>query len=333
MSQENEVTQTEQKQPFGELIRDARKRENLSIKDLASRLNLSPSLIEDLESERFSDLPPPMFVRGYIRAVSQHLKLDTDALIDVYNTHGFTDPSLMKSTLPNGSKNNRVNFTPVLKLIKWLLVLSAVSALCWFGFTKWTSLQKGAANTDALPLNDTSQTLSVDQPSLVVDTSLNNSSDQAPQVMSNETSAPTTAVPDSVVNERSATPNENLVLPVSPSSSQVALSEASDSTSTADEDAPAESETEEPTPPSATNTPQGVWLKANRDAWIKVTDSRGRVLLSRVLKRNQERTLEGVPPYRLSIGNANQVQVEYNGQAFDHTPYISANNVARLTLK
>lgn len=347
MAKEQEITEELKKEPFGELIKEARKSKNLSVKELAADLNLSPSVIENLESEQFSELPPPMFVRGYIRAVSQYLGLDTEVLLHSYNQHGFSDPSLTKNTSPDSEKSSGVNLKPLFIFMKWLLVLVILSAALWFGFTKWQDAQKKTAETDALPLTGQPTQSSLTVNALSDDTSVNlpmpnvTLNPSISQVSSSAvtqnsevaesalTGSSVNTSTDSNGNQQTGTQNNTLL--VKPEPSESVLSEPVNQNLLGDALVEGSTGSDEQ-PPALPEKKKGVFIKPFGDSWIKVVDGRGKVLLSRLLKRNQERTLVGTPPYSLSIGNANKVKLEYNGKAFDHARYIDGRNVAKFKL-
>jgi cytoskeleton protein RodZ len=56
------------------------------------------------------------------------------------------------------------------------------------------------------------------------------------------------------------------------------------------------------------------------------------VLLSRVNAPGSRETIKGAPPLSLTIGNAHEVDLVYNGKRVDLGPH-SIKNVARLMLR
>jgi cytoskeleton protein RodZ len=66
----------------GSALRAARESHGYSIQDLADALNLTPRVVDDLESERWERLPGPAFVRGYVRAYAKLVGLDADEIFD-----------------------------------------------------------------------------------------------------------------------------------------------------------------------------------------------------------------------------------------------------------
>lgn len=73
-------------------------------------------------------------------------------------------------------------------------------------------------------------------------------------------------------------------------------------------------------------------LSFRESAWVEVAQGDGRVLHSQVNPPGTEQRFEGQPPYRLVIGNASTVTVEWRGRMVDLKPQTNFDNVARITL-
>ncbi len=68
-------------------------------------------------------------------------------------------------------------------------------------------------------------------------------------------------------------------------------------------------------------------------SWVEVRQADGAVLLSQINAAGTARTIDGVPPYTLVIGNASKVDLEFRGRTVDLAPGISRDDVARLRLE
>jgi cytoskeletal protein RodZ len=60
---------------FGSVLREARERRCISLADVANKTKLSRSSLQMLEAGRLDDLPPEIFVRGFIRSYAQSVGL------------------------------------------------------------------------------------------------------------------------------------------------------------------------------------------------------------------------------------------------------------------
>jgi len=73
-------------------------------------------------------------------------------------------------------------------------------------------------------------------------------------------------------------------------------------------------------------------LTATEESWVKVTDAKGVVAISRTLKAGEVVAATGVPPLALVVGRVDAVRLQVRGQAFDMTPFAK-DRVARFEVK
>lgn len=85
--------------------------------------------------------------------------------------------------------------------------------------------------------------------------------------------------------------------------------------------------------PVAAAVASPIRLAFRERAWVEVTQADGRVLLSQNNDAGSEQKLDGKPPFKLVIGNASAVILEYRGRPVDLKPLTSVENVARVTLE
>lgn len=86
----------------------------------------------------------------------------------------------------------------------------------------------------------------------------------------------------------------------------------------------------EPRPPLAPGKGRIV-LRFEKESWVEIKARNG-TLLSQLNPAGSEKTVEGDPPFQLTIGNAPSVQVTYNDQPVDLKPHFKVD-VARFTLR
>jgi len=84
--------------------------------------------------------------------------------------------------------------------------------------------------------------------------------------------------------------------------------------------------------PAAPQAASRLHLVFKGASWVEVRDRSGAALLSQTQPAGTERTLEGVPPFSLVIGNAQAVRLTYGDKPVDLAPHI-INTVARMTLE
>lgn len=83
---------------------------------------------------------------------------------------------------------------------------------------------------------------------------------------------------------------------------------------------------------SASTPTAHIVMKLSQSSWVRVLDRDGKEIFNKNKPAGSEETIEGVPPFKLDVGNAAGVQLSYNGQPVDLAPSTKAN-VAHLTLE
>lgn len=69
---------------LGSILKDARERQNLTIQDLENETSIRRAYIAAIEEEDWDALPSPVYVKGFIRNLSNFLNVDSLPLIDEY---------------------------------------------------------------------------------------------------------------------------------------------------------------------------------------------------------------------------------------------------------
>ncbi|MEW6669709.1 MAG: RodZ domain-containing protein [Thermodesulfobacteriota bacterium] len=70
---------------IGAFLREEREKKGLSHRAVAERTRLRAHFLEALEKEEWDALPPPAFVRGFLRTYARLLSLDERMVLDLYN--------------------------------------------------------------------------------------------------------------------------------------------------------------------------------------------------------------------------------------------------------
>ena len=73
-------------------------------------------------------------------------------------------------------------------------------------------------------------------------------------------------------------------------------------------------------------------MRFERESWVEIRGRDGKILTSELNRAGSERTVEGIPPFALVIGNAQHVRLSYDDRPIDLTPHVKVE-VARFTLQ
>jgi cytoskeleton protein RodZ len=140
----------------GQSLRQAREQQNLTTAQVAQQLNLSKSLIDDLESDQVDAKLSSTFVKGYLRSYAKLLKLSGPEVIEAYNKNSkglHQIPSLTRSFSQRTSKEaTESRFMWVTYFVIFVFVVLLV-----VGF--WQSRFGSSASGTALPMAQTDETM------------------------------------------------------------------------------------------------------------------------------------------------------------------------------
>ncbi len=70
-------------------------------------------------------------------------------------------------------------------------------------------------------------------------------------------------------------------------------------------------------------------LRCNADCWVEIYDKQGKTLSYELAPRGATRRFEQPQlPFKVRLGNASAVSIEYNGKVFDHSRYTTRHGTA-----
>jgi cytoskeleton protein RodZ len=309
----------------------------MKLQQVADALHLSRSVIERLEADDYSALPPITFVRGYVRSYAVLLELDPDPLIhQLEQVESGPEPSLKGPpglAAMHSRKPRPVSRGPGLIgiIVLLALLLAGVAAGTWW-------ITRGASDADMANAN--------------ANANASGSGSGSAEVSSSE-------VPVMAESEQTKTPEPSVTEPAESVESvdAAAIAEAPEVPEVAEPSVESEAVTESertsaletpelstgPDLPEATPTLDAALLASDLaadleqlnfeftgDSWMEVSDARGERLLFDMVSDGTQ-TLQGLPPFEIVVGNVKNVSLVYEGEAIDLRSY-ARGDVARLTL-
>ena len=315
----------------GAMLAGARARAGLSIDAVAQQLKLGIRQVEALEDGNFAALPGRTFVRGFVRNYARLLKLDADAVLAALPGTGAAPaleaPSLHETAHSIGELPTAGGHRP--GWTRWAIPLTLVAIIA------------GAAAYEFLrPIGDTRRTGTKEAPAVATTTPAKPATESGAVALPNPVphgdtgnGAPIAAPAAAAATAPAvAGPVPAAPAPSGPAGGSSAAAPAG-STPTAATTPPPHGATAPATGSGPVAAAGEVTLALSyKDAsWTEIRDRTGRVLLSRMNEGGQTQTVAGQPPFELTIGNASDVTLRYNGKPVDLAPH-TRQNVARLTL-
>lgn len=327
----------------GDILRQAREQRDWSQAEVAQKLNLTVSSLNNLEAGAFDKLPGHTFARGYIRAYAKLMGMDQAPLVQAFDnitgTHaqGSDVHALGRIEEPVRLSHN------IMRVVSLLLLVAVVGG----GFFWWqdqgslrgkdlakialehVEVESADGTTQIHPLDEPEdQAVSeAQQPASEVLPLQPVASEQAPAVAA-ETPAPVVAVAPS--NSVPAPAPSTAPAPAPAAAATVApVAQPAPASPVAVAPAPVAPATAAPAPVPAGSG--SVHIQFTADCWTQVSDGNGKVLFSAIKRKGDSLELTGKPPFAVRLGFARGAQVSYNGQAVDVAPFTSGET-ARLKL-
>ena len=277
----------------GQILRETREAQHISLDDVALRLRLMHRQIEAMEADDFQSLGQPVFARGFVRNYARLLGLDADALL-ARMAGAPAEPALVTEAEPPVGRS-WLTSPWLIGLLLGLAVIVAIPVALYL----WLNSE---VDESVAPVTETRSAV-----------------ESRP--------APPPAAPEPIVAavpEAVETPSAN----ASASTPETAAESAADSAP-----APASApEPGTPNAADAAPSEGSIHIEFGDDAWVEVKDATGRLVHRQLNPAGSRADIRGRPPFAVVIGNATQARMTYNGRPIDLKPFIDVS-VARFTLE
>lgn len=311
----------------GEQLKRERETQGLSLGEVASALNLRPAVIRGLEEDSYEEVPIAAYRRGYLRSYAHLLGIEDKPVLDAYHARFGSEEAERKVTPVNITR-------PPSRLGAWLFRL--VTLLVIAGLVGLTLLWWQSRGGNEPPGIGDSGPVSVD--SLDGTTTITGGDEPAAQ-------SPSDALPplpdeesDLGLVEDPEAAGEPAATEVDPDGSRIIAAQsgaapqpASDE-ATAQDVADAAPEPEAPAEEAPVAGPRTLELTFNEQSWTEIFDANNQRVFVGLQEPGTTASVEGEPPFRLTVGNATGVELVWQGEPVDLAARAGANNVARFTL-
>ena len=337
---------------FGPALRKAREQAGLSVADVANTLKVTELTVDALEDERYEDLPPRPYIRGYVQRYARLVGLDAGTLTVGFDTVE-AEPRVVPAVVPRSrwalfADFARDSWGLVYGTIVFVFVILIGGALWWAwpggDAEQAASVAESAPNTVAdsvSPVDDNPSLTDVD--ASVVST-VRAERDQAPDPITPALGTPAPGTP-ALGTPAPGTPAPAAVNPPLPETGPVEprIDDVGADETTAGGDPPApdvasgepglgEADAAETTTagdPSA--GPDVIAFVFEGDCWVEVRDRTDNLLHGDLGRDGDTVTVRGNAPFSILVGNVGVVDIAFNGQpvALDSA---ASGEVARLVV-
>ena len=285
---------------IGQVLRDAREAQGLTLEEAAARLRLMQRQIVAMEADEFESLGQPVFARGFVRNYSRLLGLEPEILLAKMEG-APSEPSVVSYAEPPQPRSWLSSPWLILLLLGVLVVVTVPVTLYWWlneGEDELVSRVQSVERVDPVPLPP------------------------RPVAVPVEAAAP--------VAEPAPPPPVEAATPVAPAAPAPAMPVAPAAPAPIPAAVPGEAGA--PAAPVSPVLGGVLKLEFGNEAWVEIKDASGRMLHRQLNPAGSSVSVRGQPPFDLVIGNAAQARMTYNGRPIDLNPFIGMT-VARFTLE
>ncbi|YCS24941.1 cytoskeleton protein RodZ [Vibrio parahaemolyticus] len=298
----------------GTLLKNKRESLGMTQKQVADRLRLRVSVIEDIENNRFESQQVATFTRGYLRSYAKFVGLDEKVVLVALEQTADVKPKEQEIEMQSFSrKTKHEKHNSRIMLLTWVIafVIIGISAAWWWQNQQENSLAQVVAEANV----ETSQP-SADE---IADIDL----------MTEEELIASTPAELAASNNTASESSINAT-----QTDEVVPAETEESTTEATQEPVAVIEAAEEVQEASPVVPEGMTLltmKFKADCWIQVKDTNGKTLVSGTQKPGQDVELTGKAPFKVILGAPEGVTMTFASEPVDLSGYTSGK-VARFTL-
>jgi len=345
-----ELTESSAGISAGAMLREAREAAKLSIEEVASELHLVSNVVIALENGDRTKLPSRVYTLGYLKNYAKLVNIPYEQVKTAFDD--FTDdqvPVLNQPRVPQIPEQARGGGW-LIKALGWMILIAflLLAYLWWKG-------EVAIPGVDLeFPLGDQPQTslgqmpVTAESPDtgVTLDPETNQQILLPPAETSQTTSPPADVnasqqqlpvATGSPAGEITETPEKVTQAPVASgpereATGSVRSDDSSGSAIHASHNADAALTASAPDKALAESSQQSIRISFSEPCWVRVTDSRGELVLNGEMRAGDVSDIEGDAPFRFVLGNAGAVELLVGDKRFDLAPFTSGN-VARFTLE
>ena len=308
----------------GYILAQGRLKAKMTTEQVANKLHLSPRKVSALENNDFKELPEAPYVRGYMRNYAQLVGVSPEPLLEAYNKiTGVKKQPEVTATPARGKK--AFDDPGIVKMVAAVASVAVVALIIYLWPEHDNKMGESASyDADSAESGEflTENIMGSGQFPLGVDgateggpgaggaganydsSNLNSMEVTIPRAANGVAkSGPAPAVSSNVFAKNQNPIISNSVSPV--------------------EQTPVETRSRVRVPDTTTTAPvvlankSEIVLYIEEDSWADIRDAGNNKLIYETITSGRVVTLEGVPPFKVFLGNAKGVKLFYNGNEYD----------------
>ena len=311
----------------GALLKQAREKAGLSIDDIANKLHLKVANIESIEADRVDESISLTFTKGYLKLYAKQVNLAEDAVLEAFeklNTQA-KEPAKLQSfsrRVARQANDDR------LMLVTYLIVALVVALV-----VVWWLQQSDKDSTSLIDFSSSPASESQQAASEPAEASTNQLLPVAEAATSAELQITEQQAAELAGQVEQSSPVPAATEDAAPNTEQP-LESTPDGRAELTEDSN-ESDTATLVLDQASSAEPGevveLVFQFSGDCWMNLTDATGEAIAYGVKDSGRVMPVSGLPPFQVTLGAPEVVQISYNGEPVDMSRF-RAGRTAKFSL-
>jgi len=307
----------------GQILKEARERADLSTKDIADKMKLKKSLIEDIEQDNYDINISLTFIRGYLKLYAKHVRVEESVVLKAYESLSTQKKEPVKLQSFSRRIANQAN-DDKLMLVTYLIVAAvlALVVIWWFQQSSTDTTTDSNVNSypEAVTEELTQDVVAQDVPPLEevlssdAETLITGAADENVSI-----DDPVAVVPKVVVQpiiEQHSIDNQSIAQEMLDDTNNLPILADVIETTVTDTD---------------TAAPVELIFEFSGDCWMNLADATGENIAFGVKVKGRVMPVTGIPPFVVTLGAPEVVNIRYAGEFIDMS-FLPTGRIAKFDL-
>jgi cytoskeleton protein RodZ len=301
----------------GQILKQARERANLSSQDIADRMKLKKALIEDIEQDNYDINLSLTFVRGYLKLYAKHVQVNEAEILSAFESLSTQKKEPAKLQSFSRRVANQAN-DDKLMLVTYLIVTAVIALVVIWWFQQSSTDSTTIPNVNNLPESVSPEVI----PQVVLPLEIAVTRDTETLIPApldenmpiDDSGIATSKVELAQVVEDNVTDGQPISAEgLDDTSNVVVVADVIDT--------------------SLTETAAAVDLifEFSGDCWMNLSDATGENIAFGVKVKGRVMPVSGIPPFVVTLGAPEVVQIRYAGEPLDMS-FLPSGRIAKFDL-
>jgi cytoskeleton protein RodZ len=306
----------------GQILKQARDRANLSSQDIADRMKLKKTLIEDIEQDNYDVNISLTFIRGYLKLYAKHVHVEELEILNAFESLSTQNKEPAKLQSFSRRMANQAN-DDKLMIVTYFIVAAVIAlvVIWWFqqSSTDVTSFTSTNDFPGAVNQNDTKQDVIAEDVLHLEETSPSDAKTLIPVSQILDLPVDVSAVTTSAIDLSQEIIARELVDPfiakevADDKNKQAALTNILDTMAT------------------ESAAPVELIFEFSGDCWMNLADATGENIAYGVKVNGRIMPVTGIPPFVVTLGAPEVVKIRYEGEPLDMS-FLPSGRIAKFNL-